>query len=86
MTQRTFDISIARDIMAGNRVGRILTKQGDHVRIMAFDVKGLYQLAGLIDKGDYEHIQKWTQEGKTDFRYNVRTPNDLVLEVEGGEV
>lgn len=85
MIQREFDISIARDINAGKRFGRILTKSGCNVRLFAWDVKGLYPIAGLIDRGDFEQSGLWTNGGKSDFRPNVHTANDLVIELEGGE-
>lgn len=86
MIQREFDISIARDINSGKRFGRILTRSGHKVRLLAWDAKGLYPIAGLIDRGEFEQSGLWDNSGKSDFRPNVRTPNDLVIEVEGGEV
>lgn len=85
MIQREFDISIAREINAGIRFGRILTKSGHKVRLFAWDAKGLYPIAGLIDRGDFEQSGLWTNDGRSDFRPNVHTTNDLVIEVEGGE-
>ena len=86
MKQIKFDISIAREVNAGIRFGRVLTKSGHQVRLLVYDVKGLYPIAGLIDRGEFEQPCMWTNDGKSDFRPNVRTPNDLVIEVEGGEV
>lgn len=85
MIQKSFDISIAREISTGKRVGRILTKNGCNVRLFCWDTKGLYPIAGLIDRGEFEQAGLWDNSGKSDFRPNVHTSNDLVIEVEGGE-
>lgn len=85
MIQREFDISIAREVNAGKRFGRLLTKSGHKVRLLAWDAKGLYPIAGLIDRGGFEQSGLWTNDGRADFRPNVHTSNDLIIEVEGGE-
>ena len=85
MKQIKFDISIAREVNTGIRFGRILTKSGCSVRLLAWDAKGIYPIAGLIDRGEFEKPCMYTNDGRSDFRPNVHTSNDLVIEVEGGE-
>ena len=85
MIEIQFDLGTAQDIMNGELFGRIKTRDGKPVRIICTDTKGTQPIVGLIDMGDTEFGMKYTLDGKTDVRNNVRTPSDLVLEVEGGE-
>ena len=82
MTQKKFELETAKKISDGTENGHIKTKNGQNVRIIAWDVKGLYPIAGLIDGGEYENVDLWTNEGKTDFRFNYHSPFDLVIETE----
>ena len=75
----------AQDIMNGELFGCIKTRDGFPVRLLAFDVKGRYPIAGVVQLGDDEYCRQWTKDGKGDRRPNVRTNYDLVIEVEGGE-
>ena len=82
MTQKDFDLQQALQITRGNENGNIKTKNGQIVRIVAWDAKGLYPLVGLIDGGAYENVNMWTNEGKVDFRYDYHSPFDLIIETE----
>ena len=79
-----FSRSLARDIMAGNLLGRILTRDGRPVRILAWDAMGVRSIVGLIYMGDLdaELSWQWTKRGKSDIRPNVKTPTDLVIELQ----
>ena len=85
MAQIQFNESTAREIMGGVTRGTIKTRDGFPVRLLDYNLKGRYPLCGVVDLGDEEYCHKWTREGKNDFRSNVTTNYDLVLEVEGGE-
>ena len=85
MTQMQFNESVARNIGAGLTFGQIRTRDGFPVRILSYDVKGRYPVAGVVMLGEDEYVRQWTIEGKGDYRPNVRTNYDLVIEVEGGE-
>lgn len=85
MIEVKFDKGTALDIMSGELFGAIKTRDGFPVRLLAFDVKSRYCIAGVVMLGDDEYVKQWTIDGKADFRPNVHTSYDLVLEVEGGE-
>lgn len=82
MAEQKFELELAKRISDGTESGHIKTKNGQSVRIVAWDVKGLYPLAGLIDGGEYENINLWTNEGKTDFRFGFHSPFDLIIETD----
>lgn len=89
MTQVQFNESLAREITGGVTLGKIKTRDGMPVRLLAFDIKNRYCIAGVVslnghDGGD-EYVRQWTKEGKADFRSYVTSNYDLVIEVEGGE-
>lgn len=85
MTEIRFNENIAREITAKIRFGNIKTRDGHQVRIICWDAKGRKPIVGLIDVDGIELPMKYTGEGKTDTRDNVRTNTDLVIETEGGE-
>lgn len=87
MTEIRFNENIAREITAKMMFGNIKTRDGHMVRIICWNAKGQKPIVGLIDLGGMvEMPMKYTKEGKSDTRDNVRTNTDLVIEVEGGEV
>lgn len=86
MTEKQFNINTAREINGGIRYGKIKTRSGHPVRVLCWNAKGWKPIVGLIDLGDIELPMKFTKEGKCDTRPNVTTSNDLIVEVEGGEV
>lgn len=86
MTEIKFNENIAREITAKMRFGNIKTREGRQVRIICWNAKGRKPIVGLIDLGGMELPMKYTIDGKTDTRENVRTNTDLVIETEGGEV
>lgn len=85
MIEIQFTEAAAREVSEGKRYGTIRTRDGFPVRLLAYDIKGTYPVAGVVDLGESEYCRQWTKEGKGDFRSYVRTNYDLVIEVEGGE-
>lgn len=86
MIQVAFTEERAKDIKKSKFFGKIKTRDGDPVRILCFNAKGMYPIVGLIDKGADEVPMSYTREGKCDWRPNVTSNYDLVIETEGGEV
>ena len=85
MIQKQFNEEEAREITEGKKFGTIKTRGGFPVRIIAWDLKSRYCIAGVIHMDEDECVRQWTLEGKADFRRNVKSSLDLVLETEGGE-
>ncbi len=85
MIEVAFNEAIAREIAGGIRFGAIKTRGGFPVRILAWNVKSRYCIAGVVQMGDDECVKQWTADGKADYRRNVTSSLDLVIEVEGGE-
>lgn len=86
MIEQKFNENTAREITANITYGNIKTRDGHPVRIVCWNAKGQQPIVGLIDLGDMEMPMKYTMDGKSDTRPNVRTNTDLVIETEGGEV
>lgn len=84
MERKAFNESEAREIVAGEKAGTILTRDGVPVRILAWDLQSHYNIAGAVMLGKDEYVMQWTREGKADFRSNVNSNRDLIIEVEGG--
>lgn len=85
MKEIAFDGNKAREIKAKVTFGRIRTRDGFPVNILAWNLKSKYPIAGVVELGKEEYVRQWTYDGKADLRPNVRSGFDLVLEVEGGE-
>jgi hypothetical protein len=85
MIEIGFDKGTAMDIINGELFGAIKTRGGFPVRVLAWDVKSRYCIAGVVQMGDDECVKQWTADGKADYRRNVTSSLDLVLQVEGGE-
>lgn len=62
-------------------------RNGREVRIICTDARGMFPIVGLIDINGGERPVSYLANGRHDIRSNVRTPFDLVLELEeeGGE-
>lgn len=74
-----FEVELAKKIVNGEVEGRIVTKKGDNVRIVCFDVKGKAPILGLIYKEDREGFQCYDERGKVPaYEYNEL---DLMLEI-----
>ena len=86
MEGTNFDINTAREITGGVTNGTIRTRDGFPVRLLAFNIKGRYPIAGVVDLGDEEYPRVWTTEGKADLRPNVKTLYDLVIDNGGAQV
>ena len=70
--------------MAGNLQGRILTRDGRHVRIVAWDAIGDWPIVGLIyfDDLDTEMSWQWTRQGIAFGHDDSSTINhNLVIEL-----
>ena len=85
MTEKKFNIGLAREINGSIKFGQIKTRDGKPARIICWNAKGNFPIVALIDMGDYEYPSNYTNDGKNDWRDNVRTNMDLVIETEGGE-
>lgn len=85
MIEVAFCKGTAMDVINGELFGRIRTRDGAPVRILDWNVHNRYCIAGVVTVGDDEYVRQWTIDGKADFRRNVTTNYDLVIEVEGGE-
>ena len=80
---RKFNRRIARRIMAGNLRGRIKTRDGRQVRILAWDALGDWPVVGLIyiDDLDTELSWQWTRKG-VPFGHSDHSTNDFTLVIE----
>lgn len=80
-----FNRRLASKIMAGKVKGRILTRDGRHVRILAWDARGDWPIVGLIymDDVDTEMSWQWTRNGDPlGYGKNSTLDFTLVLEVQ----
>lgn len=87
---RKFNRHTAREITEGNLRGRIKTRDGHHVRIVAWDAIGQYPIVGLIyiSDLDIEMSWQWTKKGiafglDMDPDYDGTVNFDLVIELQG---
>lgn len=80
---RKFNRHTARKIMAGNLRGRIKTRDGRPVRIVAWDAIGNYPIVGLIFLAeiDTEMSWQWTKKGMP-FGHSDYSTNDFTLVIE----
>ena len=82
---RKFNRRLASKIMAGKVKGHIRTRDGRHVRILAWDARGDWPIVGLIymDDVDTEMSWQWTKQG-VPFGHSGHSTLDftLVLEVQ----
>ena len=86
MTPTEFNMNTAQAISQGITPGKIKTSDGFDVTIIRWDIDSSFPIGGIVHLGDHnDYLRQWTTEGKGDWRRNVTTNYDLVLEVEGGE-
>ena len=80
---RKFNRRLASKIMAGKVKGRIRTRDGRPVRILAWDAMGNYPIVGLIcfDDLDTELSWQWTRKG-VPFGHSDYSTNDFTLVIE----
>lgn len=80
---RKFNRRLASKIMAGKVKGRIRTRDGRHVRIIAWDALGNWPIVGLIgfDDLDTELSWQWTRKGVS-FGHSDYSTNDFTLVIE----
>lgn len=78
-----FEVETAKKITEKSVEGRIVTREGDSVRILCWDKKDkTYPIAALVDNGDEEDFKTYTNEGvwSTDKTYTSKK-HDLMLEI-----
>jgi len=76
MKRINFDYELAKEIVAGKREGRIVTGEGDEVKILTFSASDKnYPIIG--EKG--KTIQKWSKVGQ--FYADTKSINDLFIEL-----
>lgn len=64
MIRVPFDVELAKKITNGEVEGRIVTCEGNNVRILCWDKKDkTYSIAALVDNGDEEDFKSYTNEG-----------------------
>lgn len=78
-----FDVELAKKITNGKVDGKIVTRDGDSVRILCWDKKDkTYPIAALVDNGSEEDFKTYTNEGvwNTDKTCTLKK-HDLMLEI-----
>ena len=78
-----FEIELAKRIHNGECEGKIVTHQGENVRILCWDKKDKeYPIVGLVDDGTEEYYKSYTNEGvwSTDSACTLTRLN-LMLEI-----
>jgi len=80
---RKFNRRLASKIMAGNLRGRIKTRDGRPVRIVAWNALGNWPIVGLICFEDLatELSWQWTRKG-VPFGHSDYSTNDFTLVIE----
>lgn len=80
---RKFNRRLASKIMAGKVKGRIRTRDGRLVRIVAWNALGNWPIVGLIcfDDLDTELSWQWTRKGLP-FGHSDYSTNDFTLVIE----
>ena len=75
-----FDLELAKRITNGEAEGRIITRVGNSVRILCFDVTGnKYKICALLHYGKSEDPEVFTEKG---LLYDNQTDDlDLMLEI-----
>lgn len=78
-----FYLEMAKRIINGEVKGRVVTREGNNVRILCWDKKDkTYHIAALVDDGDEENFKTYTNEGvwNTDETCSI-IKYDLMLEI-----
>lgn len=75
-----FDLELSKEITNGEVEGRIITRVGNSVRILCYDVIGnKYKICGLVHNGKSEEPEAFTEKG---LLYEGQTDDlDLMLEI-----
>lgn len=75
-----FDLELSKEITNGEVEGRIITRVGNSVRILCYDVIGnKYKICGLVHNGKSEDPDVFTEQG---LFYEGQTDDlDLMLEI-----
>ena len=75
-----FDLELSKEITNGEVEGRIITRVGNSVRILCYDVIGNnYKICGLVNSGKSEGPEVFTEKG---LLYEGHTDDlDLMLEI-----
>lgn len=75
-----FDLELSKEITNGEVEGRIITRVGNSVRILCYDVIGnKYKICGLVHNGESEEPEVFTEKG---LLYEGQTDDlDLMLEI-----
>lgn len=75
-----FDLELSKEITNGEVEGRIITRVGNSVRILCYDVIGnKYNICGLVYSGESEEPEVFTEKG---LLYDGQTDDlDLMLEI-----
>jgi len=85
MVEIKFNLNDALAIQKGEKFGMVKTRDGKPARIVCTDAKGNFPVVALIDCGGFESPSNYTADGRNDWRDNVTSNMDLVIETEGGE-
>lgn len=83
LVKAPFYVELAKKITNGEIEGRVVTREGDSVRILCWDKKDkTYHLAALVDDGIEENYRSYTNEGiwNTDETCTLKK-YDLMLEI-----
>lgn len=82
MIRVTFDVELAKKITNGDVEGRIVTRNGESVRIVCWDFKRFNHrnyILGIIDRGGEE--VSWIFNLKGQVNSELESKNDLMLEI-----
>lgn len=75
-----FDLELSKEITNGEVEGRIITRVGNSVRILCYDVIGNeYKICGLVHYGKSEEPEVFTEKGL--FYENQTDDLDLMIEI-----
>lgn len=75
-----FDLELSKEITNGEVEGRIITRVGNSVRILCYDVIGnKYKICGLVHYGKSEEPEAFTEKGL--FYENQTDDLDLMIEI-----
>lgn len=76
-----FNLDMAKKITSGEMEGRVVTRRGDDARIIHFNAKNKRQIIALVDYGDGEIPEGYTQKGCWDPNGEDEFDCDLMLEI-----
>lgn len=76
-----FDLELAKKITNKEIEGRIVTRDGESVRIVCFDANGRFPIVALIDGEDGEMPVSYTSNGLYQINETPKLGCDLMLEI-----